>query len=195
MSRRVASLEEISEDYPIILVDTCALIGYLNFSEVVNAKVDSAYTMKVDSANFFKKYIDDGAGIYVTSSVFREYSIGSSSSSHIKDLLDTIQSNSRILEFDEDERKLYNEKSRKYSEIKNKFLVGNADYDLLVSAFVLPEVRKKPVALVSNDIGILRAWKFLLMKEDLNLDKLRFLIRIGNKTFKKIKPPKDYKKI
>ena len=120
MSRRVASLEEISEDYPIILVDTCALIGYLNFSKVVNPEVGS-YTMRVDSANFFKKYINDGAGIYVTSSVFREYSIGDSSSFHRKDLLDAIQSNSRILKFNEDERELYDEKSRKYSGIKNKF--------------------------------------------------------------------------
>ena len=193
MSKRVASLEEISKDYPIILVDTCVLIGYQNFSGVVNADL-SAYNIKVDSANFFKKYIDEGAGIYVTRSVFMEYSIGGSSFP-MKDLLSTIQSNSRILEFDEDERKSYNERSRKHSGIKNKFLLGNVDYDLVVSAFVLSEMRKKPVALISNDIGILRAWKFLFMRENLSLDELRFLIRIGNETFKKIKPPKDYKKI
>lgn len=193
MSRRGVSLEEISEDYPIILVDTCALIGYQSFSKVVNAEVDSVYNMKVDSANFFKKSIDDGVGIYVTSSVFREYSMGGSS--YIKDLLHAIQSNSRIIEFDDDGRKSYNEKSRKYSRIKDKFRLGNEDYNLVISAVVLPEVRKEPVALVSNDIGILRAWKFLLMQEDLSLAELRFLIRIGNETFKKIKPPKDYKKI
>lgn len=192
MSRRGVSLEEISEDYPIILVDTCALIGYQNFNEAVNV---TAYNMKVDSANFFKKYIDEGIGIYVTSSIFREYSIGGSSASHIKELSYTIQSNSRIIEFDEDEKKPYNEVSRKYSRIKNKFRLGNEDYDLVVSAVVLSKVRKESVALVSNDIGILRAWKFLLMKEDLSVAELRFLIRIGNKTFKKIKPPKDYKKI
>ena len=195
MSRRVASLEEISKDYPIILVDTCALIGYQGSNKVVNAGVDSAYNIQVNSANFFKKYIDEGTGIYVTTSVFREYSMGSSSSFHIKELLYTIQSNSRILEFGEDERKLYNEISRKHSGIKNKFRLGNEDYDLVVSAVVLPEVRKESVALVSNDMGVLRAWKFLLMRENLSLAELRFLIRIGNETFKKIKPPKDYKKI
>ena len=195
MSRRGVSLEEISEDYPIILVDTCALIGYQGFSEVVNARVDSAYSyrinMEVDSAIFFKKYINEGVGIYVTSFVFREYSIGSSSSSYIKDLLDAIQSNSRILQLDEDERKLYNEISRKHHGVKNKFGLGYTDCDFLVSGIA----RKEPVALVSNDIGILHAWKFLLMKEGLSLDELSFLIRIGNETFKKIKPPKAYKKI
>ena len=58
MSKRAVSLEEISKDYPIILVDTCALIGYQSSSEVVNAGMDSAYSyrinMEVDSANFFK---------------------------------------------------------------------------------------------------------------------------------------------
>lgn len=195
MSRRGISLEEISEKYPIILIDTCALIEYYGCSRSDNANYDSIYNVYVDSANFFKKYIDDGMGIYVTSSVFKEYSDGGSSSVYRKNLLHAIQSNSRILKLDKDERKVYSKISRKYSKVKNKFDIGYTDYELLVSAVVLSRVRKEPVALISNDMGIFHAWKFLLMKENLNLDELRFLIRIGNETFKKMKPPKNYKKI
>ena len=195
MSRRGISLEEISEEYPIILIDTCALIGYYGYSKSDNANYDSIYNVYVDSANFFKKYIDDGMEIYVTSSVFKEYSDGDSSSVYRKNLLHAIQSNSRILKLDEDERKLHNEMSRKYYVIKDKFGLGYTDYDFLISGGILSKVRKEPVALISNDMGIFHAWKFLLMKENLDLDGLRFIIRIGNETFKKMKPPKNYKKI
>jgi len=185
MSTRRISLEKISGDYPTILVDTSVLIGYLG-RESINTTRDSAY--------FFIKHICDGVGIYVTSSVLREYSNGSSFF-HRKDLLDAIQDNSRILQFDEGEKLCYDLLFEEYSEIRDKFEVEETDYDFLVSGVVLSEVRKKPIALISNDIEILRAWKFLLMKESLSTIELGFFIRNGDKIFKKVKPPKNYKKL
>ena len=184
MSRRGVSLEEINMNYPMILVDTCALIGYLMGGKSVNAIVDSAH--------FFKKHIDGGKGVYVTSSVFTEYS-NTYFLSPRKRLLNTIESNSRILQLDDNEEIQYSLLHREYSGIKEEFYIGNVDYDFLVSGVVVSEARKKPVALISNDMGILRAWKFFLVEKSLSPIELKFLIRIGNETFKGAKPPKRYK--
>ena len=184
MSRRGISLEEISEDYPIILVDTSALIGYLVSGGAVNTSVDSAH--------FFRKHIEGGKNFYFTPSVFKEYSNGGS---HRKNLLDTIQSNYRILQLKEGEKLWYDVLFKQYSKIRDKFEIEETDYDFLVSGVVLSEARKKPVALISNDMGILRSWKFLLMEECLSPEKLGFFMRNGVESFKRVRPPKRYKKL
>ena len=185
MSRRGISLEEISEDYPIILVDTCALIGEID---------GEGYNMKRNSANFFREYVDNGKGIYITPSVFKEYSNGGYSL-HRKRLLDAIESNSRILQLDGGEEIWYNLLFNSFLKIRDKFRLGETDYDFLISGAVLSEARKKPIALISNDIGILRAWKYVLMVECLSPEEFGFLTRIGDETFKRVKPPKNYTKI
>ena len=192
MSSIERSLEEISEDYPIILVDTSVLIGHLNRGDTVNRS--SSFNTTVDSAHFFKKHIDNGMGIYVTPYVFREYSNGGSSS-HRRLLLDAIRDNSRILQLNGGEKLWYDVIFKGYFKIRDKFELAETDYDFLVSGVVLSDARKKPIALVSNDLGILRAWKSILMKESISPEKLGFLIRIGDYIFKRIKPPKDYKKL
>ena len=184
MSRRGISLEKISEDYPIILIDTSALIGYLVSGGAVNTSVDSAH--------FFRKHIEGGKNFYFTPSVFKEYS---NRGSHRKDLLDAIQFNSRILQLNGGEKLWYDVLFKQYSKLRDIFELAETDYDFLVSGFVLSEARKESVALISNDLGILRAWKFFLMRECLSSEELGFLIRIGDHIFKRIKPPKDYKKL
>ena len=185
MSRRGISLEEISENYPIILVDTCVLIGPIGRKSVNTTR---------DSVSFFIRYVGEGIGVYVTPSVFKEYSSGNYFS-HERNLLDKIRDNSRILQLNGGEKLWYDVLSKGYSEIMGKFGIEETDYDFLVSGFVLSEARKESVALISNDLGILRAWKFFLMRECLSSEELGFLIRIGEETFKKVKPTKDYKKI
>ena len=182
MSRRGISLEKISEDYPIILIDTSALIGYLVSGGAVNTSVDSAH--------FFRKHIEGGKNFYFTPSVFKEYS---NRGSHRKDLLDAIQFNSRILQLNSGEKLWYDVLSKGYSKIRDE--LAETDYDFLVSGVVLSEARKEPVALISNDIGILRAWKLFLMEECLSTIELGFLIRVGNDTFKKMRILKKYKKL
>jgi len=185
MSRRGISLEEISEDYPTILVDTSALIGPIGRRSFNTAK---------DSAYFFIKHVGEGVGIYVTPSVFKEYSNGYSPS-HERSLLNAIQSNSGILQLNGGEKLWYDVLSKGYSEIMGKFEIEETDYDFLVSGVVLSEARKKPIALISNDIEILRAWKFFLMKECLSPEELGFFMRKGIETFKRVRPPKKYKKL
>ena len=180
MSRRGISLEEISEDYPIILVDTSALIGKIN---------REGYDAVRNSANFFIDYIKNNRNsFYVTLSVFGEYY-------NERSLLDAIQSNSRILQFNGGEKLWYDVLFKQYSRIRDIFELAETDYDFLVSGVVLSEARKKPVALISNDIGILRSWKFLLIEECLSPIEFGFLIRVGNDTFKKARPPKKLQKI
>lgn len=185
MSTRGISLEKISGDYPIILVDTCVLIGEID---------REGDDIERNSANFFIDYINNGNSIYVTPFVFREYSNGSPLV-HRNDLLDAIQLNRRILQLDSGEKLWYDVLSEGYSKIMGKFEIEETDYDFLVSGVVLSEARKKPVALISNDMGILRAWKFLLMRECLSPGELGFFMRKGRETFKRVRPPKDYKEI
>ena len=185
MSRRGISLEEISKDYPTILVDTCVLIGQIN---------GKGYDMVRNSAHFFKKHIDEGVMIHVTPSTFREYSDGGPLFDR-KNLLDTLQDNDGIFQLSEGEKLWYDVLSKGYSKLRDKFKIEETDYNFLLSGVVIFQSRKAPTALISNDMGILRAWKFLLMKERLSPEELGFLIRIGDETFKKVNPPKNYKKI
>jgi len=101
--------------------------------------------------------------------------------------------NSRILEFDNNEEIIYAFLHREYSEMQKRFDIGRADYDFLVSGGVLLETRKEPVALISNDMGILRAWKFFLKGEGLKSNELKFIKRIGSEIFEEAKLPRKYK--
>ena len=178
MTRRVWDLEKISENYSIILLDTCALmspIGYRDF-EIIN-----------ESADFFSRKFKEIDKMSVTESVLFEYSNGSNSRKRINF---TNELKDKVLQLSGGERLWYNELYKIYSIVRNRFEIGETDFDFLLSGIVVYEARKKSVALISNDTKMVRPWKFLLFRAGLTAKELGFFIREEEDLFKTIKLPK-----
>ena len=178
MSTRVWNLERISKNYPLVLVDTCALIspiGYWGF-EAAEKSVD-----------FFDKKFKEIDGMSVTKSVLEEYSRGINSSRRRRF---TDELKHKILQLDGGERLWYKELYESYSGVGDKFEVGGIDIDFLLSGIVVCEARKTPVALISNDTKMIRPWKFLLIGACLTAKEVGFFVRKGEDIFKTTKLPR-----
>ena len=213
MSTRRRTLEEISERYPFILVDTSTLSWSsfgniktgLDFEGIMSISED-----KIKSAIFFKEFLEGGKNFYVTQFILREYDHTShypyskiikkrknisrkglelyrkkrEESREIGKLVRAFEENGGILELDEDERKLYGQMSRKYSFLKRKRDISEADYDFLISGVVV-SMKRDLTSLVSNDFKILYSWIDLLKKEKLTPEQLGFFIRKEFNVFKR----------
>ena len=213
MSTRRRTLEEISERYPFILVDTSTLSWSsfgntktgLDFEGIMSISED-----KIKSAIFFKEFLEGGKNFYVTQFILREYARNAyypyskiiknrkniskkglelyrkkrEESREIGKLVRAFEENGGILELDEDERKLYGQMSRKYSFLKRKRDISEADYDFLISGVVV-SMKRDLTSLISNDFKILYSWIDLLKKEKLTTEQLGFFIRKEFNVFKR----------
>lgn len=214
MATRIKTLEEISEKYPFILVDTSSLT-WASFKNIETSLLDFEGTMSIPveigkSAIFFKEFLEGGKNFYVTQFILREYNhsayypynkiikkyknISKKSlelyrkkrevSKEVGKLVRAFEENYGILELDENERKLYGKMSRKYSFLKRKRDISEADFDFLISGFVLSRTRDL-TSLISNDFGIFYSWIDLLKREKLTPETLGFFVRIDFNSFKR----------
>ncbi|PIN77125.1 hypothetical protein COV15_03005 [Candidatus Woesearchaeota archaeon CG10_big_fil_rev_8_21_14_0_10_34_12] len=201
MSSRAKTLEQISEKYPIILVDTCALMGPL---QCINHEDLEGLARLRDthhkSALFFREYFNNGSEIYVTPFVFGEYSKGPLPYRYMSDeernLIEDIENNKRVIQFTRDEELLHDELSNRYkNDLRSKFKIEKTDIDFLFSGVILYKSREKSVALISNDTKMSRAWKYLLINSGLTTKEIRLFSRVGNKVFTTKKVPKIMREI
>lgn len=222
MSRRVASLEEISKDYPIILVDTSSL----TWSSLKNIEVrllDFEGLMSIPkeiirSTVFFKEFLEERKNFYVTQLILEEYNHNAyypykkiiknrkkiskkglelcrerrEASKKMGKLVRALEENGRILELDKDEEKLYSKMSKKYSFLKRKRNISKADFDFLIAGVVV-SMRRNLTSLISNDFGIFYSWRELLKKEKLEPEQLGFFVRKDFNVFKRGKLYGQYK--
>jgi len=71
---RGLSLEEVSKEYPITLLDTSALLEKLSLTlkGSITEKI-SHVEEEIDSAIFFREFLESGGNFYVTPNILEEY--------------------------------------------------------------------------------------------------------------------------
>ena len=200
------TLEEVSQEYPIILVDTCALNQPLTRSASIEIAENSAI--------FFKNF-SEGGGIYVTKKILKEYTIPDKEIEKIqrqkrsrikysrnntyksrskkigdgevqrgfkkmmvekKNLDRHLKRSHRVIKLSEDEIERYEMFYGKYSYLNKKVEMHSKAYDLLISGLVVSQTRS-PACLVSNDFSLLYSWKNLLMNSKIDPSYFGFFIR------------------
>ncbi len=206
------TLEELISEYPIILMDTCAILHYIGENKDPHSPEEKMIVLEKQHQfiTILTDYIGKGIPCFITSLVFEESQIKghypykkiikNKRTQHNRELLDrsrkiknaekemnklsiTFQENDRILELNEDEQNLYNIFDEKYSTLKGKYNLSDVDFDLLVSGAVISQTRESS-ALVSNDSGITYAWHPVLRNEKINHKKFGFVNRVGINRFK-----------
>ncbi|MCH8945682.1 MAG: hypothetical protein IIA85_02055 [Nanoarchaeota archaeon] len=220
MATRIKTLEEISERYGFILVDNSSLC-WTSLGNIETSLLDFEGRISLSeegkkSTIFFKKFLEEGKNFYVTPSILKEYDTYYPYNKIIKNrkntskkclemyrkrreeskerrkLIRVLKENYGILEFDGNEKKLYDEMSRKYSFLKRKKNISEADFDFLISGAVV-SMKRNLTSLISNDFGIFYSWRELLKKEKLTPKQLGFFVRKEFNVFKRGKLYGSYK--
>lgn len=154
-----------------------------------------------------RNYIKRGMPIFVTSNVIEEYLhreehpyknvlestlYGRGNETHrilsekfrliekerreLKKMTRTFQENSRILNLNPEQETLYDSLYLGYKWLDEKNGLGVTDFDFLISGAVLAQTNDS-AALVSNDFGIVEAWRILSEREGFTSEQLPFFIR------------------
>lgn len=89
----------------------------------------------------------------------------------------------KVICLTEQENKIYQYLGKRYSNFKKGDSgLSEADFQLLLDGAVI-SLKRGPTAIISNDFGILRAWKYLCIRENLDSTKYTFYIRIDNDSY------------
>ncbi|MEK6817728.1 MAG: hypothetical protein AABX80_02900, partial [Nanoarchaeota archaeon] len=205
MENHRMSLETLaSMEYPVLL-DTSVLLGYSNINRN-QITLTEKFAKAKESYDFFvlmQDYVKNGSNFCITSLVSEELQNGYSfslkksikkvgycedrkllelhrkrrDSSKEQRILDrTFQENNKILQLRKDEQILYDLIYNGNFELKEKYKLSESNFDFLISGMVLAKANGI-AALVSNDKGIFRARKDVLMKENFQFHKVKFFIR------------------
>ena len=72
--RKELSLEEVSKEYPIMLIDTSTLLGILRTKSraTIGEKISNEEE-KINSAIFFREFLENGGNFYLTPNILEEY--------------------------------------------------------------------------------------------------------------------------
>jgi len=213
MASRARTLEQVNSEYPIILIDTSALLSTFKYNGNDNfSEKKSRSELFESSAVFYREFLEGGGIFYITPSVIREF-INSSCAyykrmikkegviskerieyhrqvkkEHLEKgrLVRLLEDRELILELDEDEKEKYMRLNNKHYHEGMKRGLSEVDFDLINSGATVSMTRI-PTALISNDIAIFHLWRKYLKKDTLDKDKLGFFTRKGFDVFKKEK--------
>lgn len=105
-------------------------------------------------------------------------------------LIRALEEEQKILKFNKKEQDLYNRFYEKHLKLHEDYLKsdncdGVVDYDLLISGGVMAKLQGSS-AIISNDFGIVSAWRDFLKREKLSNKKFGFFLRTGLEIFKKL---------
>tara|TARA_Y100000310_G_C20672579_1_gene811141 strand:- start:1753 stop:2412 length:660 start_codon:yes stop_codon:yes gene_type:complete len=219
MVEELLSLEEVAEEYPIILFDTCALLGRIKESEEGIENRIWEEEEQINSAIFLREFIENSGGFYITPEILREYSKGLNYSykkkikerggkiqkrvleimrkskvraKERKKLVNSIEEFGKILRFEEDGEKMYGNLYNEYAETRRLKKIGYKDYGLLISGLVT-SIKRKPTCIISNDFAILRAWGEILRRRWIDPSQFGFFTRNDFNGFQKASLAKKYK--
>ncbi|HLA23332.1 MAG TPA: hypothetical protein VJZ93_02240 [Candidatus Nanoarchaeia archaeon] len=203
MDRKLLSLEEISQDYTIVLIDTSALISPIVHGDG-NLEMQS---MQVESARFYTNFFIRGNSFYVTPMVLSEYKrdpknfsrfnreesklytqlknhklfneVLSAENNFIdekKKFVRSLIDGERVIKLDESTKSVYKNFFDLYKPVGEFFNLSMADFDFFVTGATLSHMGNT-VALISNDIPILHTWNCFVREKELNRERFGFFIR------------------
>ncbi len=207
------SLEELAKkQYPIIF-DSSAIIRSLNGNKKLNTIKEKIEAAKKDR-NFYsliRNYIEK-SNFYISLGVFNELQkskgyppkkvkmiscifpnhkeILNLHRERIKTkkernrLVNTFLTNNRIFQLNDKEQNSYQYLYNKYLDLKKEYNLSYIDFNILIQGMSRAK-KTGPVALASNDYGILKASKVILEKEDI-CHKFEIFIRRNFLDFEKI---------
>lgn len=173
-----------------------------------------------DSIIFYRRFLESGGRFYITPDILEEYTPGDYVSKKQKklgerdhlprkefELFKTRQRENegirgliKMLEFGENVLQLSDEEQEERDFLKRKYAhfipreeIGKIDFDFLTSGAAVLRVRRKPLALISNDFGILYSWKDLVRGEKFAPEKFGFFVRIEADIFERANYPSSKK--
>ncbi len=164
---KLESLEDIALDYAYILIDNCAFQGIPVYLGVKSIKERLRHYQIQKSLEFWKKNLKYYRNCYTIQEVTEELkdvkpyhykeTIKKSNSKKpvllelrrtIRDvnkkrnhLIEYLEDEKRILEFDKEEQILYEEFYKKYREVETHYNLHGADYPLMISEIVVARTR------------------------------------------------------
>jgi len=209
------SLEEISSDYGLIVIDTCAFHQILRRDsnpKSIKEKLEN-YLMKRKFLGFWKENIGHYENCYTISEVIEEmrnvrhYSYGKIIKKGglrnrspkvlelrraIRDLdkernrlVTYLEDKEKILELNKDEAYLYEIFYEECLEIRDNYDLHGADFPLFIFGAVTSQTRKSS-AIISNDYGIVSAWSSFSEAEKISKEKFGFFVRKRISLFEKL---------
>lgn len=208
------SLEKVVKDYDYFLIDNCAfqeVIYNTYFPKSLNGKFKRSQLRK-KSIEFWKKNLGFYKNFYTTSKVIEEmrgvrhYDYKGSINKYLlkknhhrilqlqrsirdtnkeKNRLIMLLEENRVLVLNLEEQGIYPYFYNLSHNLKNYYKLSETDFDLLISGRVLSKTRG-PSAIISNDFGIVKAWKSLLNKKEFSIESLGFFVRQKLTSFRRL---------
>ncbi len=99
-------------------------------------------------------------------------------------LIEYLENENRILEFDREEKNSYDESYEKHIGFEDDYGLHGADFPLLIHGLIIAKTRGSSV-IISNDSKLGDAWKYLLRTENLSRRRFGFLTRQDIHLFEK----------
>ncbi|MGM5485378.1 MAG: hypothetical protein ACQEP1_05920 [Nanobdellota archaeon] len=199
----MVKVEEIVNDYEVVLLDTNVILNYAYPGKEQKRQVPKGENAK--SFSFWRKVLEENGNIFVPEKIYEELfpekklkftnkTVTKSYNKRKKDML----KNLNIFSMSEKELALYQEL---YEEIVpsdfNSFTTGSLrentsleDYDLLVSGLV-KAVNDVPTAMISNDRNLCKRWTEI-RKNGQKDAPLAFYQRLYENVFKEMDPFHQY---
>lgn len=208
MARKQKSFKGVTLEYPITLIDTSALLTFKDDGLERDDKSHEAQIlrsqMNLDSARFFRGFLENEGRFYITPSVLEEYrprsledvnpsrgleyklfkerQIGDEER---KKLIYLLESGGMVYSLSDEEQDEYNFLNNKYSYLRHRGVVGDVDFNLLISVVSVSKKGKRPACLISGDRGIRNYWKEIGIGERMSPEKFGFFVRIDTDVFQR----------
>ena len=207
MKSELKSLKDVISEYPVALLDTCALLYPLNCASTrsnartTNERISNSRQL-CNSAIFFKKFLEEGGNFYVTPLILEEYARGSyySYKNKIKKgrgpkggLLEFYRRRKeeseemrRLIRVLEDNGRIFQldeNEQRRHKSLREKYsevLRRNGLRETNIDFLVSGVVVSKTrgsTCLISNNFRILYSWNDILNLEGIDSRQLGFFLR------------------
>lgn len=165
-----------------------------------------------DSAIFYRRFLENEGRFYITQNVWEEYTSSDYVSRKQKELEEKgylprkefelfkerkredkerkrliylLESGGMVYTLSDEEQEEYNFLNSKYSRLKNRGVVGDVDFNLLISVAAVSKKGKRPACLISSDGGILDYWREIGVEERMSPEKFGFFVRIEADVFQR----------
>ncbi len=214
--KNIYTLEDITSEYSVAIVDTCVLSRSFGKDVAQNPeKKRDELIENHEFRKEMMRCLEIGFPIFITELVYEEYlnkphydykkalkkidrrkdrdsKLLKKVARQIRDaereerkLISMFKDMESILKFDENEKDLYDTLYEKYLTFKGEQDLSEADYDILISGIVTGQTRGFP-AILSNDSGIINAWRDFKNREGINSQQFGFFIRQNNYEFERL---------
>ena len=213
--KNICTLEDIASEYSVVLIDTCVLSITFGKSPQNPEEKKDELMENYEFRKEMMRGLEMGFPIFITKLVYEEYlnkphydykealkvidrRKGKNSkllkkvARQIRDaereerkFMNMFKDMESILKFDGNEKDSYDQFYEKYLMLKEERDLSEADYDILISGIVVGQTRGFPTIL-SNDFGIVNAWRDFKRMRRINSYHFGFFIRQNNYEFERL---------